>query len=365
MLVDSRIIKSDENGYYFYERTYFAYFAAREIRRKYIEEGDYSQFNYAMEYAYTGLNADILLFVTYISDNLNMIRMIMNRAEQSVSKWEEFSLEPIGIPYLNSPAREIIKPVEEGDREKEEQQHIEAEKAETQAIALSNDSSIFDGESEEISFIQEMIRAISIMTLISRILPSFEHLMHKSEKDKCVDLIYTMPLRIFNVWAKEVDSVIPELVYEIKAFQEWEYRKDRLDLEPVSDDDALRYLRWESMSLLLELMHVAIVNSTRDNTWEFLDKYNYHSAQTFGIEHLMSLGKRNSVDKFITEAERLFKDIKPSVGKEMVQRVAHNFIVTSRDIKYNEISRLNAKLFSDQLKTSRLLIEQEKNKPKQ
>lgn len=361
MLIQSRIIKPVEGGYYFFERTFFSYFVAREIRRRCIDDGDYEQFNYAIEYAYKSLNADILLFVTYIADNQSFIKKIMECAEQSVSEWDSFSLMPIGITYLTAPARDIIRPVEEGDREKEEEKRVKAEKEESQSLSLTNDYSIFDGESDELSFMQKMIRAISLMTILSRTLPNFEHLMKKEDKEKCVALIYFMPLKIFNVWAREIDDNRSELVHEIKDFHAWEYRDD-MEYEPLTDEKALYYLIWESMSLLLELMNVSITNSTRDNTWTYLDKFNYKRDATLGIEHLIGLGKRNHTELFIKEAETLFKSIHSNFGKTMVKRVAHKYMVTARNIKHSDIQKLNSKLFNQQLKTSRLLVEKDKNK---
>ncbi len=366
MLVEAHILKETDGGYYFFERTYFAYFTAREIRRRCIEDCDFEQFNYAMEYAYKGLNADVLLFVTYIADNLSIIKKIMEIAEDSVAKWDKFSLTPINISYLNSPARDIIKPVDESDIEKEEEKRVEAEREEAQSMVLVNDCSIFDGETDELSFIQEMIRAMSLMNIISRTLPNFEHLMRKDDKDKCVELIYTMPLKIFYVWACEVDKCRSEIVYEIKEFHEWEYRKDnnKYDFEPLTDDEALYYMLWESMSLLLELMNASISNSTRDNTWQYIDKFEYKSETMFKIEHLMSLAKQNKTELFIKEAELLFNEIRYDFGKTMIKRVAHKYMVSSRNISNNDIQKLNSKLFGQKLKSSHLLIEKGKNKNK-
>ena len=64
--------------------------------------------------------------------------------------------------YMKQPAHLIIKPVEDGDREREEQKQIEMEKKEKRTLSVSNDSSIFEGESEELDFIQEMIRSIPV-----------------------------------------------------------------------------------------------------------------------------------------------------------------------------------------------------------
>lgn len=362
-LIAAKILKEADGGYYFYERNYLAYFTAREIRKQ-VYDGNFDMIQHVMEYSYMNLNAEILLFVTYITENKNILTMLMNLAESTVSKWEEFSLTPVNIPYLSGSAHELIKPVEEGDREKEEQRHIEQEKAETASLALANDASIFEGESEELNFIQEMMRSISLMITLARALPSFEHLLEKEHKDKCVELMYTMPLRIFYVWASQIDEVRSEMVQMIKDFHEWEYRNNKSDYIPLTDDKALLALRWESTSLLLELMHAPIVYSTRDNTWKFIDRFDYRAATTYSIEHLMGIAQRDYVDAFSNEAIRLIEEKTP-LTRIMVQRVARDFLLNSKRISSSETQKINQKVFNNSMKHSVLLIEQNKNKNKE
>ncbi len=362
-LISAKIFKEANSGYLFYERSYLAYFTAREIRKQ-VYDGNYDMLKHVMEYSYMNLNADILLFVTYITENRNIIIMLMDLAEATVSKWEEFSLSPVNIPYLTGTAQELIKPVGEGDREKEEERHIEQEKAETTAMTLANDSSIFDGESEELSFIQEMMRSISLMITLARALPSFEHLLEKAHKDKCVELIYTMPLRIFYVWASQVNEVRSEMVQMIKEFHEWEYRKDKPDSESNTVDKALFALRWESVSLLLELMHSAIAYSTRENTWKFIDRFDYKSKITYSVEHLMGYVQQDAVKSFTDETVRLIEEKTP-LTKLIIKRISRNFMLNSKRITTPETQRLNQKVFEGNIKQNVLLIEQNKNKKKE
>ena len=362
VLVSSRVLKETDGGYLFYERSYLAYFTAREIRRL-ILDGNYKDIKYVMEYSYMNIHADILLFVTYITDNLNIIRMLMEMAERTLQSWDEFSLSPVNVEYMNQPAYLIIKPVEEGDREKEEQKHLEVEKEEKKALSLINDASLFDGESEELDFIQEMLRSISLMTTIARALPSFEHMMERADKDRCVKLLYTMPLKIFFVWAREVNESRSEIVHMIKEFHEWEYRKDKPGIEPFDDNKALMALRWESISLLLELMNAAFGYATKDNTWRFINRYDYMAKPTYGLEHLMGIEQMDDVAGFISEAVRLYNDNEAQT-QYILQRISRHYMVNSKRIRYTDVQRLNSKLFKNQLKPAHLLVEQKINKQK-
>lgn len=363
ILLQAKILKEYEDKYLFFDRNYLAYFAAREIRRKGVEDNDYTQFNRVINCSYNQINANILLFVTYITDNLNIIRMIMLEAERAVEKWSEFDLRDIDIPFLVKSADEVVKPVTEEDQEREEQKKIEQERRDVQTIIAANDASIFDGVDNEPNLLDELVRSISLMVIISRTLPSFEHMMKKPEKDQCVRLIYQMPQKIFEAWAKEVDALTSELVREIKDYHEWEYRKEKPNYEPLDDQQALELLRAEATLMLLELMNTAIVNATRYNANEFLDAFPYQDKPTYSIEHLIGLRHRDNVGSFKEEVEKLIQEKTP-MTRNLARWVTRNYIVNSRNMKPSERQSLNSRVLNRGVSESRLIVEQNRNRKK-
>ncbi len=363
ILIQAKILKEFEDKYLFFDRNYLAYFAAREIRRKGIEDNDYMQFNRVIKNSYNQTNANILLFVTYITDNLNIIRKIIQEAEKAVETWSEFDLRDIDIPFLVKSADEVVKPVTDEDQKREEQKKIEQERKDAQTIIAINDASIFDGTDNEINLLNELVRAISLMVIISRTLPSFEHMMKKPEKDQCVRLIYQMPQKIFEVWAKEVDTLTSELVREIKDYYEWEYRKEKPNYEPLDDQHALELLRSEATLMLLELMNTAIMNATRYNVNEFLDLFPYQDKPTYRIEHLIGLRHRDNVEGFMNEVEKLLQEKTP-MTRNLARWVTRNYIVNSRNMKSFERQSLNSKVLNQKGSESRLIVEQKRNKNK-
>ena len=362
LLIDSSIIKPfGPDLFIFTDRNYLSYFIAREIRRKCMEDNDYEDFVHVMDHSYISLYADVLLFITYIVDSSNFIKQIMDHAEKSVKEWKEFCLENNDISYLIGSFSEAIKPFEEGDREKEEERRKNQERQESKKTELINDSSIFELEKEELGFVQKVTRSISMMIILSRTLPSFEHIMKKQEKRKCVELIYSMPLYIFEAWAKTVDEISASLINEIKILYENEYRSEKQNWKPLSDDDALRQLRWDSTSLLLDLMNVAIGNSSRQNTWSYIDSFEYNNNTMYSIEHLMGIGRIDKVEPFIKESLRMVEDEKELIAKEMIRRVAKHYMVVSKKISRDEIQKMNDKLFNRQLNTAKITFEHNKN----
>lgn len=361
ILLSSKILTKEDALYRFYEKTYLAYFVAREIKRKCMEENDFSEFEKALEFSCYGINADIVLFVTYITDNLPLIRMIMMKAEEYIHDWEQFSISPITIPYLSDVKQLEVKKVDEQDIKDNEKKEIDNEKQLEENHSKSS-KCVYDYEETELNLMNKMVRAISLLIILSRTLPSFEHMMKREDKKFCVEMIYTMPLKIFNVWAKEVENDKLELIDEIKNFGAWEYSKEKNE---VKEARALNLLRWESITLLMELMNASIGNATKDNTYRFLDAFDYNSSEIFQIEHLMELDNRDAIVEFLKEVELLYENQKEQIPRIMLQRVARHFMLTSQKIQRQHIQRLNAKLWDGKLKNAALLIAKDRNKDKE
>ena len=360
ILIKSKVFDKVETKYFFCEKNYLAYFVAREIKRKCLEEQDYYEFNKTIDYACFGINAEILLFVTYITDNINLIRMIMDNAESYTSDWEEFDLDHIKIPYLSDMGQLQVKTIEVEDKINSEKQEIEQEK---KAEKSKNDEylNIYAFEENELNLMNKMLRALSILVILSRTLPSFEHMMKKEDKEKCVKIIYSLPSKIFNVWATEVENSKKELIDEIKEIHEWDYRKEKY----AEDHEIVNFLRWESISLLMEMMNTSIGNASKSNTYRFLDTFNYNDKLSYKIEHLMGLDKRDSVSEFMKEAEEIFMNAKQQLPKIMVQRATKHYILSSKNINRNNVQRLNSKLWDGKLNQAGLIISKNRQKNKE
>ncbi len=128
IVVGSKIFVEKETNYHFSEKSYLAYFVAREIKRRCIEDQDFSEFEKTLEFSCYGINSDILLFVTYITDNLNLIKLIMQKAEAYTEEWYKFSINPISIPYLSDVGRLKVEEANLSDKDEAEKAEIEREK---------------------------------------------------------------------------------------------------------------------------------------------------------------------------------------------------------------------------------------------
>lgn len=343
--MDAKILTLCGNGseYKFCNKNYLAYFIAREIKRRYHEDGDNKDLINILNYSCFGINADILLFLTYITDNLNMLRFILDTTKNCTEAWIEFDLNKGNIPYLtNIKPLDIAAPTAD-EKKKEQKCEIEEEKHINNKNSLDA-MDIYDYSEDDIEKkINQLCRAFSLLNIISRCLPSFEHMMPKEDKERFVDMIYRLPNQIFYLWANEVESNKEELIEFIKELQERDYSRDK----KYTDEDIMFLLQVDSMSLFLDILNTAAINSTKENTERYLNSFDYKPNITHSLQHLMTLERREKVNDFIEEVERIFGISKNNMSKTMIKRITRHLMIYSRKIGTREIQKLESKYFTN------------------
>ena len=102
-------------------------------------------------------------------------------------------------------------------------------------------------------------------------------------------------------------------------------------------------------------MNNSITDASKENTYQFLDDYNYNSQIMYRLEHLMEVGKRDSVDLFDREACSLYEDARQGFTKDMIQMVTRHYIISSKRLTGPVVQRLNSKIFKEGLKNTVML----------
>lgn len=362
LMLKANIFRRSGRGYVFSESSYLAYFIAREMKRV-LTKGDFTEFQKCLDYACFGINAEIVLFLTYIVDNPLIITRIMDKATEYVYRWEELTLSPINIPYLSDVGGIVAQPVADEDRETDQRMVIEQEREAERQSKDIDQSAIYTYNESDLRLADEMVRSVSIMIILSRTLPSFEHIMEAPDKKRCVELVYMLPLRIFHMWANSIENSKSEIVADIKKMLELRnYNEfDKRRAKYVSIEDAVSLLRVESISLLLELLNTSMSNATRSDTLKYLDAFAYGEKMTYRIQHLMSLDRRDNPTAFKRESVEVFEDCREYIEQLLVKNVARHYMVTSKKLDRSGRQYLNSKLFGDELDQQKLIADVIKN----
>ncbi len=350
--IASKIILLDEEigGYRFVNKNYLAYFVAREVNREYNETGDETKLRSLLQYACFGINTDILLFITYITDNIRILRLLLLSISDLTDSWDEFSFDNDKLPdFLKGNFGFTLDAPSEEDKKQESEAEVDAERKSTEYVQTTG---IYDySEDDADKLVNQFIRATHLLSVAARCLPNFEHMMLKPDKEQFVNVIYGLPNRVFNIWAKETNKEVDHIIeFFKKQSQEYFSRK-----KPLSDDEIKAVLQWSAISLLLDLYNLSVLFSTKETTMPLLTGFDYQQKTTYSVEHLMMLERQSSVNSFLDEADRITEGTESLLEKTVVKRVVEHAMIKRDDFTHSQLDRAKGKYFPNKQSQQRIM----------
>lgn len=343
IFLDSRLILADASGCYrFANRNYLAYFVAREVNSQYNLTQDNTDIGNLIRLSCFGINADILLFLSYITDNLRVLNILLQMATTMSDTWPEFVFDKDKLPdFLSIERMHKMLPPSSKEHEQDLEEDVRIERQNQDKLIAYDIYDYVDEDAEE--FLNQIIRVTSLLSIISKALPNFEHNMLKEEKDAFVSAIYRLPNKIFGLWAKYADKTVVELIEFFREQSQDYYHRQK----SIEDDDILRALQWASMSLLLDLYNISAYNSARENTFDYLSAFPHEERETYSLEHLMMLFRRGSSNAFVALADKLNDEKSASVFKLSLRRVVSKALVYMPGLDYRQQQQLASRFFPD------------------
>lgn len=341
-VVASRVLVrySTEGQYKFCNNNYYAYFIAYEIcNTKNVEA-----VKECLEAACFGIYSNILMFVTYITNEDSIIDIILNAALTSANEWKEFSFSMNEISHVNTRRQLIsLSPPTQADIQQNELADIEKDREEIDNFHFDI-VNIYDYNEEDISKLEnQLIRAISLMLLLARCLPNFEHRLKKAPKEAIIKALYTLPNQIFYVWATHVEQVREELMHLITSMETNAFVRHKPTLV-----EAQQILQWNSLSLLLELYHGVVNSAYRENTEEFLTDMAKSlislDEETHLLEYLLVLCKSNRIPEFVDKAKSMKETCKSPAANLSLDRVVHHLLLKGK-LAPKQVSQIETKFF--------------------
>lgn len=337
-------------GYRFANLSYLAYFVAREVNSQYNDTGDDTDLQAILKYACFGINADILMFISYITDNIRILRLILHMANEYTMDWTEFNFDENIPQYLREERRHNVELPSPNAKQQEQENEVLAEKASDHELQTVD---IYDYSDDDADiFVNQLIRAAQLLIIVARCLPNFEHSMPRTDKEGFVQAIYSLPNKIFYLWANEANKEIDNLIQFFKEQSQDYYTRQK----KLSDDDIIHVLQWTSMSFLLDLYNLPVFFATRDNTVSYLSSFDYTSSSTYLLEHLMMIERQASGNSFISEAKNAVKGNTNFLFQTMVKRVVGHALVFRSDLDYSQINQLQTEFFPQIESQKKLLL---------
>lgn len=371
----SKILSDTEESsesFRFRNKSVLAYFVAKEIISQYNDTGDTTALNDIINKACINICTDILLFIIYLTDKTVILNSILQYIEDSIhsdASWCEFSI-PNNIPsFLNNRSFPLFQEKSVNKRIEKKQIEKEEEKTEKSMVTSFKIRDIYDWDDNQIDNVNgRLFRMTSLLQIVSKCLPCFEHRLKRSEKEKLIDCLYTLPNQIFMFWSHMVEENYDSIIAELKTHPYFTNEKPKLSDNEI-DSKAKGLFAVFSINLLLNLYYIPVLNASGKNTFQFLcgtDFFDHTRKITYKLEHLMFLEQNHESLDFINNSINVQKEANDIISKYLLQCIVRHGLITRED-SLADVNKLESKFYPQKRvsgidKKKSLLIERTKNK---
>ncbi|MDY2970982.1 MAG: metallophosphoesterase [Butyricicoccus pullicaecorum] len=354
----SGLLQATSSGfeYRFMNKNRLAYFVAKALNRRFHDTADSSDLEAIVRESCFSINGDILLFMTYISDNVNIPKLLLQQAQLYTCEWHEFDFANISAKYLESmPLQKLPQPTEHEKEKEIHERSIIEEESDTRIETLD----IYDYDETKIDQLNnQLMRASLQLQIIARNFSAFTSILPAHIKKDYVKTMYELPNKIFKQWTDFIDKNIDSL---IDALISWQESAD-FDGEKLSQKEFLQFFQDVSLHMLLNLYYMTSAYGASDNTVDYLSQQDYiPSSINYRIERLMFWEKVDDCASVMKEAEALYNELNNGMAKSIVLIILRHMLVHSNVIIDRERRRIANKYFTPAVRTS-ILIDREKAK---
>ena len=342
---DAKIIKkmnSDIDEYRFCDNNYLAYYVAKCINRKYYEDQEcaWKALSHILENICFGINGDIVLFLSYITDNMSIIMEIYKNADAFMKEWEAFDLKEGNISFLLQCQEEQLSAPTQKDKEEHEKQKKEFERKQMN-VGQIEVLDIYDYDESEITKItNQLLKAFKYTEIISKSLPNFYSNLKASQKESLKKGIYEFPNKIIYKWLQPIDSEFDNFVKEFTV--ELNALGNNVKESEVSD-----LLKRYALSMVLSIYDNFAVISVNKNSLEGLKTYNPKNVNE-QIQQIMILENGRDYTAFVESVDKLYDETKIPLVKNMLKYIVTKSLVCHDDLRGTNERHLRSKYFPKQ-----------------
>lgn len=351
--VKAKIFKQGEESFdiSFYDKNTYAYFVARAINKEFSNDSSkLDKIYYVMNHICFGINDTIVLFLSFITSNSNIILRIAKEAIDLVNEYEEWNLESQNIPFLHE-VKDIPSTVPSSKEKKDSHKHVETvEKTRHEMIQFR---SIFDYDEEDIKkdkFV--LLRALKYTQLIGRALIDQYGALNDDEVDLLVMALFTVPQKVVYGMLKQTQDKIEYIVQDILKFA-----KENITDEKVEASDIRQLLSQAGTMLALNIMNDIAFNAANEGTIEVLRDNDVINNSNHKIMELMMEENVGNTDVFIEKAIALSKEMeRKPYARMLISQIARKHIVYTSSVDHRQIDKLlSGKVLSEKSRPNLLL----------
>jgi len=344
--IDANIFEDLGNETYrFVDDSYLAYFIARGLNKKAHNNIDVSK---ELEWICTNIcfniNGEILLFLSYLTQNVFILNFIFESAKKCMESWDEYDIKNNSIKFLENDFEKTFEMPSIEEKNKYEESLENQEKQYLKNLKLKTKSIYDDYDEEKVSSKNYKIhQAIRLLELVSKILPNFNYLMEKSAKIDLVKGIYSYPNKICNELFKDIDNEFDKHVEMLVDH----CKRNKIDFDK---NKIIRQLQYESEIFILNIFDMAARLSVNSKTIKVLDSIELKNIN-YKIQNVMMYENLGMFDEFANRADKIYDNTKDILVKTMIKRIIRKHFLCNKGIKQiGYVQKIADKYFGKQRK---------------
>ncbi len=341
----AKILKeTNDLSIYFLNKNHLSYFIAKYlIKASQSEPYDTSGIDYALRNICFGINADIILFISYILNNTKILSLIISQADDLLKPWDAINFTEKNISLLHYIPQEQLSPPSD-----EEKKKYETVKEKTEELNYSEEiiegRGMFDYNDADIDQYQyRLIRAIKYTEMMCKSLPAFHSGLKIEQKNDLMQSIYLYPKKIVFALLRPLDMYSKDICKEILNYIE-KNNITKKNEQKYTYDDIWEILNDNARATLLSTFDHFSELSTSPKTFELLTSKKIDDISD-EIERLLIVESFGNTDKLVKEAQLLLKKYQGTEYDMMIRLIVRKHLLTNKNISFGKKQQVVDKFF--------------------
>lgn len=327
--IKANILKeiTDKFAVAFCDENLLAYFVASHLNRKFNEGRGADELRYILNNICFGINGDILLFLSYITSNVQILNPILESLISHMDSWDELDIDSKNVEYLTKPMKPIkteLPNKEEKKKHEEEKTNMEKEIVEKRQQENDIESLYSYDEKKVNSFGNKISKSINYLELVAKILPNFRHILNGEQKQAITNILYTYPNKLLYFMLKDIDVNCEKIMDEIMR----KHPKTKRGLL-ITKDMLMKSLQNQSLAYILGIYDfIACTAASGKAMKELNEKFDYNKNTNYKIQNIMMEENIGNFVALSEKAEKLYNKTELGIVKQMLIAIMRKYFLT-------------------------------------
>lgn len=343
----AKILKQDDTmSLFFANKNYLAYFIAKQLIRCYQSEDRAREgIKYALKNICFGINSDIILFISYLLSNTQVIMTILSEAGELLRPWDAVDLEKRNISILSVTSVPQISPPSAAEQ-KEYKEYVEQSEEQNYSEDTIEGLGLFDYNDEDINkYPFRLVRALKYTEMLCKALPAFNSSLKLQQKRDIVDSIYTYPRKIVYALLRPIDTYSEEICNSLLEYANKRGIKKKNGTQ-YTKEDFREILNDNARATMLSLFDHFSEMCTSVKTTNLLINRNPEEASE-QLERILVVENSGNTDLLIREAESIMKKTTDPNIQLMVQLIIRKHLYCNKNLTFNKKQKIIDKFFGE------------------